>query len=172
MITSREASKFPTRREYKVRMPLQLSSSWPFVWVHTKAAITKVIRLGRQNKTLWQRRAGFRSVELRKGLSDDDSDNWSRRVHTCVRTATAFCPFHGLSPVHISNTTQPTLQISILELYPILLATTSGAIQKTLPCIGVWALIMLMSSIFFEIPKSEILHSPNSSTKMLSVFKS
>ena len=82
------------------------------------------------------------------------------------------CPFHGLSPVHISNTTQPTLQISILELYPILLLATSGAIQKTFPCIGVWALIMLMSSIFFEIPKSEILHSPNPSTKMLSVFKS
>jgi hypothetical protein len=39
---------------------------------------------------------------------------WSK--HTRKRTATALCLPHGLFPAHISNTTQPTLQMSILEL--------------------------------------------------------
>ena len=49
---------------------------------------------------------------------------------------------------------------------------TSGAIQKMDPCIEVWAPITLMSSVRFEIPKSVILQSPNSSTRILSAFRS
>lgn len=48
---------------------------------------------------------------------------------------------------------------------------TSGAIQKTVPCIAVDA-IPFRSSVRFEIPKSEILQIPVFSTKMLSAFKS
>ena len=107
------------------------------------------------------------------GFGDCDPESRLKQIHTCRRTATASCPLHGLSPVHISNTTQPTLQMSILELYPFfLLLMTSGAIQKTDPCIEVCAPIMLMSSVRFEIPKSVILQSPNSSTRMLSAFRS
>jgi len=63
--------------------------------------------------------------------------------------------------------------MSILELYPFFLPLmTSGAIQKTDPCMEVWAPSMLMSSVRFEIPKSVILQSPSSSTRMLSAFKS
>lgn len=40
---------------------------------------------------------------------------------------------HGCSPVNISITRHPTLQISAFLVYAVCL-TTSGAIQKTLPC--------------------------------------
>ena len=151
----------------------KLFGRWPLLRVHSKTAFTKIICLRRQSKILWQWRTDFCLVELKGGFSDDDSDSRLKRVHTCRRTATASCPLHGRSPVHISNTTQPTLQMSILELYPFFwLLMTSGAIQNTDPCIEVWAPIMLMSSVLFEIPKSVILQCPNSSTRMLSAFRS
>lgn len=63
--------------------------------------------------------------------------------------------------------------MSILELYPLSCEwMTSGAIQNTVPCIEVYAPAMLMSSVRLEMPKSEILHTPDVSTKMLSAFKS
>jgi len=87
-------------------------------------------------------------------------------------TATTSSPFHGRIPAHISSTTHPTLQISILELYPFFcVLITSGAIQKTVPCMAVKAPPSL-SSVLFEIPKSEILHTPDISNKILSAFKS
>ncbi|KAH3672260.1 hypothetical protein WICMUC_004355 [Wickerhamomyces mucosus] len=45
---------------------------------------------------------------------------------------------HGLLPANISNTTHPKDQMSTLALYPSpLLSTTSGAIQKIVPCMDI-----------------------------------
>lgn len=91
---------------------------------------------------------------------------------------------HGCSPVSISTTKQPTLHISALRVCDVCF-TTSGAIQKTDPCRDgrftrlpsrsinkVQALTIteisnyLLSSTFFEIPKSDILMPPLLSTKI------
>jgi len=68
LIASLEAIKFPTSRKYEVLMLPQFSSSWPFVGVHSETALTKVIRLRGQINILWQWRADFCLVQLRKGI--------------------------------------------------------------------------------------------------------
>lgn len=88
-------------------------------------------------------------------------------------TAIASCSRQGRSPAHISSTTQPTLQMSTFALYPrLVVLTTSGAIQKTVPCIAVSTFCSLTLSVLLEIPKSEILQIPLCSTRMLSAFRS
>ena len=61
-VVSLEAIKFPTSREYEVRMMSQYPSGRPFLGVHNEALFTKIICLRRQSDILWQRRAGFRLV--------------------------------------------------------------------------------------------------------------
>jgi hypothetical protein len=108
----------------------------------------------------------------KEGGSATTTDSRLRQIHTCKRTATASCPPQGLSPVHISNTTQPRLQISILELYPFFSPSmASGAIQVTDPCIEVRSSIALMSSVRFEVPKLAILQTPSVPTRILSAFR-
>lgn len=92
--------------------------------------------------------------------------------HTLNMTATISWPIHGLFPAHISSTTHPTLQISILKVYPFFwVLITSGAIQNTVPCMAVKA-PPASSSVLFEIPKSDILQIPDVSTRILSALRS
>ena len=167
---SLEAIEFPTSWEYKVRMPSQLPDGWPFPRGRSETLFTKIVCLRRQSNIPWKRRADFYLGELTKWVQRRRPRQLGERIqytHAGGRQQ---------PPVHISNITQPTkLQMSILELYPFfLLLMTSGAIQKTDPCIELWALTtILMSSVRFEIPKLVILQSPNSSsTRMLSAFRS
>lgn len=90
---------------------------------------------------------------------------------TLNMTATASSSTQGLSPDHISSTTQPALQMSTLVSYlcPGCL-TTSGAIQKIDPCMVVEDSAApsgpTSSVVLRESAKPESLHRPDASIRM------
>ena len=137
-----------------------------------KAVLPKIIRQGRQRdiRWYWGSKLLLEKLEGRFSLADEQLFC----EITFIITGAAWNPLHGRLPVHISTATQPTLQMSTFASYPWPSgAKTSGAIQYTVPFIIVYARPpRYKSSAFLLMPKSEILQTPSSSTKMLSAFRS
>lgn len=185
-----KSSEYPVRREYEIGMFSKCSRARSVLgvamkargqnqmggyprkkyYVHGEAFSPEVISFFWKNDIFGNRGWLLGLVKLETIINSHRDQRIF--LHTLNITATISSPIHGLMPAHISNTTQPTLQISILKLYPFFwVLITSGAIQNTVPCIAVKA-PPCKSSVRFEIPKSEILHVPDISTRMLSAFKS
>jgi hypothetical protein len=142
-------------------------------YIHLKALSSEIECIFRQKDVFrgWRRQLVFKKLITtvivileRRGTT---------YMRTFIITGTNSSPLHGRSPVHISRTIHPTLQMSTLTSYPFPLdSKISGAIQKIVPFMVVNARARLIFSTFFEIPKSEILHIPVVSTSILSALRS